>query len=61
MDIIKGGNTMAILKILFLFLAVIYLVTIVGRLVHKDVIYGTQIVLFAVGFVGFITLQFNLI
>lgn len=52
---------MTLLKILFLFLATIYLVTIIGRLVHKQPIYGTQIVLFATGFVGFITLQFNLL
>lgn len=52
---------MTILKILFLFLATVYLVTIVGRLIHKQGIYGTQVVLFAVGFVGFIAIQFNLI
>jgi len=52
---------MEILKILFLFLATIYLVSIAVKLVHKESVYGVQIVFFAIGFVGFITLQFDLL
>lgn len=50
-----------ILKVALLFLSVVYGVTIIGRLVSKDSIYGTQISLFAIGLVGFVTLQFNLL
>ena len=49
---------MTILKILFLFLATIYLVSIAVKLAHKEVVDGVQIVLFAIGFVGFVTVQY---
>lgn len=52
---------MMILKVAFLFLATIYGVSIVGRMVHKDPIHTPQILVFATGFVGFLTIQFNLL
>ena len=52
---------MTVLKVVFLFLATIYGVAIIGRMVYKDGIPTEQVLLFALGFVGFVTLQYNLL
>lgn len=52
---------MMIVKVALLFLATAYGVSIIGRMAHKEAIYTEQILLFTTGFVGFVTLQFNLL
>jgi hypothetical protein len=49
-----------ILKILFLFLAVFYGFSNIGRIHYKQSVESMNIALMAIGIVGFIVLQFNL-
>lgn len=52
---------LTILKILFLFLAVLYGISLVGKLIYKEVVSAAHMYLTAIGIVGFVTLQFGLI
>ncbi|MBL4951055.1 hypothetical protein JK635_02220 [Neobacillus sp. YIM B02564] len=52
------GRQMLILKIIFLFLAILYGLDIVIKSRYKNTIYASQLVLMTIGIVGFIVLQF---
>lgn len=52
---------MWILKAIFLLLAVVYGLQITIKVIYKVDIYPKQVWLFAIGIVGFVFLQFDLI
>lgn len=52
---------MNVLKITFLFLAVWFSIINVGKIIYKDEVGAFNILIWAIGIVGFIALQFNLI
>lgn len=52
--------TYIIFKILFLFVGVLYGTSFFAKAVHKNDIETPMIVIFTVGIVGFLVMQFNL-
>lgn len=52
---------MIILKIIFLFLAVLYGITVAIRTYYKQTIESSHLLLLSIGIVGFVVLQFNLL